>query len=82
MSKITIYSKDNCPFCVKSVALAQEKGLEITEIKLGRDLDRDTFLATLTNKIGKAPETVPQIFLGDNEEHVGGYAELAARYSA
>jgi glutaredoxin len=82
MPKITIYSKENCSYCTKAILLAQEKGLAVTEIKLGRDLDRDTFLATLKEKIGKLPETAPQIFMGEDDEYVGGYTEFAARYAS
>jgi glutaredoxin len=82
MTKITIYSKELCPFCVRAIKLAEAQQLTIEEVKLGKDLPRDEFLKVLTTKIGKTPEKVPQIFLGEGEQeqHIGGFTELAQHF--
>jgi glutaredoxin 3 len=67
-----VYSKDNCPYCVKAKNLLKARGIEFTEIKIGVDITRDEFLATFPNA-----STVPQIIL--EGEHVGGYDNLAVK---
>jgi glutaredoxin 3 len=67
-----VYSKDNCPYCVKAKNLLNARGIEFTEIKIGVDITRDEFLETFPNA-----RTVPQIIL--DGEHVGGYDALAMR---
>jgi glutaredoxin 3 len=67
-----VYSKDNCPYCVKAKNLLKARGIEFTEIKIGVDITRDEFLATFPNA-----RTVPQIIL--EGEHVGGYDNLAVK---
>ena len=72
---IIVYTKDNCPYCVKAKALLKGYGLEYTEMNIGRDISREEFLDTFPNA-----RTVPQIVL--EGEHVGGYEELAKRLAA
>ena len=36
---IEIYGKDFCPYCDKAVALCEQKGVEFTYKKLGRDFN-------------------------------------------
>lgn len=67
-----VYSKDNCPYCVKAKNLLNARGIEFTEIKIGVDITRDEFLETFPDA-----RTVPQIILGG--EHVGGYDMLAIK---
>jgi glutaredoxin 3 len=67
-----VYSKDNCPYCVKAKNLLKARGIDFTEIKIGVDITRDEFLATFPNA-----RTVPQIIL--EGEHVGGYDNLAVK---
>lgn len=72
MAKITIYSKDYCPYCVKAKQLFKMKKQDYTEKDIGKDE------AAREEMLGLAPtaRTVPQIFIGDT--HVGGYDDLAA----
>jgi glutaredoxin 3 len=64
-----VYSKDNCPYCVKAKNLLNAHGIEFTEIKIGVDITRDEFLEAFPNA-----RTVPQIIL--EGEHIGGYTKL------
>jgi glutaredoxin 3 len=71
--KAVIYSKDDCPYCDNAKILLKAKQIEFTEHKVGRDLTRDEFLEQFPNT-----RTVPQIYVDD--EYVGGYDQLAARF--
>jgi glutaredoxin 3 len=69
--KITVYTKDHCPFCVRAKALLQRKGVPFEEISVeGRD-DLRTWLMEATGQ-----RTVPQVFAGDRS--LGGFTDLAA----
>lgn len=71
MAKVTMYSTEVCPYCVRAEALLKKRG--VTEIeKIRIDLlpeQRDIMVA----KTGR--RTVPQIFIGDR--HVGGFDDIA-----
>lgn len=41
---IVVYTKENCPYCVKSKALLKGYGLEYTETMIGKDITREEFL--------------------------------------
>ena len=72
MSKVDIYTKFACPFCVRAKKLLSSKGIKFNEIDITFGGDkRDEMLV-------RAPEasTVPQIFI--NQTHVGGSDELYA----
>lgn len=71
--KATIYTKDNCPYCVQAKRLLESKGVEITEISAVDN--REELIKLVTEITGDAPKTVPQIWLDD--QYVGGYTELA-----
>lgn len=71
MTKIVIYSSQQCPYCVRAKELLSRKGLPYEELRV--DLDpalRDRMIA-LTGL-----RSVPQIFIGDT--HVGGCDDLHA----
>lgn len=69
---IIVYTKDNCPYCVKAKTLLQNKGLEYTERKIGTDITREEFLEAFPNA-----RTVPQIMF--DGQLIGGYDELVKR---
>jgi glutaredoxin 3 len=73
--KAIVYSKPNCPFCVRAKALLSQKGIEVEE-RSAVD-HRDTLIQKVTEATGAAPRTVPQIWL--DGAYVGGYTELAAK---
>jgi glutaredoxin 3 len=71
MSKIVIYSKDYCPYCVRAKSLLERKGANFTEIKITTDEQKEEMIKKSGGRM-----TVPQIFIGDF--HVGGFDDLHA----
>lgn len=71
MSKIIIYSKDVCPYCVRAKALLEKKNASFTEIKITDEIIRDEMIKKSGGRL-----TVPQIFI--DEKHIGGYDDLRA----
>lgn len=68
---VTVYTKANCPYCVRAKALLARKGVAYREIDVeGRD-DLRTWLVEQSGQM-----TVPQVFAG--ERSLGGYSDLAA----
>jgi GrxC family glutaredoxin len=72
MSKVKIYTMDNCPYCDRAKALLNGRGIPFEEIKLADD-DEEAWEALIKRS---GMQTVPQIFVGD--ELIGGYTDLAA----
>ena len=72
---ITMYSKDNCPWCVRAKDLMNVKEEEYTEIKIGRDITREEFMEQFPSI-----RTVPYIIV--NEEVKGGYDVLVSHYNS
>ena len=69
--KITVYTKQSCPFCVRAKRLLDKKGVAYEEISVEGD---DALRTWLVEKTGQM--TVPQIFAG--ERSLGGYSDIAA----
>lgn len=71
MKNITLYSMQNCPFCVKAKNLLTQRGIEykVEMIDEWTDQQWDDFV----KKTGM--KTVPQIFVDD--KLIGGYTQLA-----
>lgn len=69
MSNILVYTKPNCPYCVKAKQLLTLKGKQYTEVVIGTDMLREDFMALF-------PEvrTVPLIIIDGNK--IGGYEQL------
>ena len=70
MPDLQIYSLEWCPYCIKAKALLKAKEIPYRETDV--TYDREQALEMI-ERSGR--NSVPQIFLDD--EHVGGYAELA-----
>jgi len=67
---ITMYTKNNCGFCMMAKGLLTNKGLEYTEINIEEDIDACEFI------IGEGHRTMPQ-FYKDGELFVeGGFQGL------
>lgn len=64
-----IWSKIDCPFCVKAKAELTSRGIEYEERILGIDWSKEQLLEMVPNA-----RTVPQIFLDGN--YIGGYNDL------
>lgn len=71
MTDVTIYSKDQCPWCERAKSLLELHNVAYNEIKIGRDITREEFLEQVPNV-----RTVPQIFVGTTR--VGGFDDLSA----
>lgn len=69
-----LYSKPNCPYCVRAKQLLSQKGIVYEERSAVEN--RDALIEAVTEETGAAPRTVPQIWL--DGLYVGGYTELAA----
>tara|TARA_B100000902_G_scaffold376195_1_gene407005 strand:+ start:12942 stop:13214 length:273 start_codon:yes stop_codon:yes gene_type:complete len=70
MSKIVIYSKNNCHFCTKAKELIKKLGLEYEEKKM-EDFES---VGALLKDIGKKVKSMPQVKIDD--QLVGGYNQL------
>jgi glutaredoxin 3 len=72
MKKITIYTKETCPYCVMAKNLLKQKGVsEFHEIRIDLNPEERQKMIDLTGRM-----TVPQIYIGDT--HVGGFDDLSA----
>jgi glutaredoxin 3 len=68
---ITVYSKNNCPFCVQAKNLLKLKGIDFEEVKIDEDTDAREFI------LGEGHRTVPQIYQNGKLLVEGGYQGLA-----
>ncbi len=76
MSKIEIYTKNTCPFCVKAKMLLDQLKLGYTEINI--EGQADGYAAIQARRPGA--RTVPQIFIDD--VGIGGCDDLYALHAA
>lgn len=68
---ITVYSKNNCPFCVQAKNLLQLKGFEYEEVKIDEVPEAREFV------LSKGHRTVPQIYKDGELLVEGGFQGLA-----
>lgn len=68
---IKIYTKPNCPWCVKAKELMNSIGVKYTELKLDVDYKREDLRALVPENL---PLTVPQIFVYN--KRVGGFEDF------
>ena len=71
MPLVRIYTKRNCPFCVRAKALLDRKGVAYQEIDAEGNDELRLWLAEATGQ-----KTVPQIFAGDRS--LGGFSDIQA----
>lgn len=72
MSDITLYTKQNCPYCHAAKQLLESKG-----VSKWREFDVETQPDKRDEMVAKTGRlTVPQIFIG--EKHIGGFDDLRA----
>ena len=72
MARVLMYTTAVCPYCIRAEQLLHHRG--VTEIeKIRVDLQPE-LRAAMMERTGR--RTVPQIYI--NDEHVGGYDDLAA----
>lgn len=67
---VIVYSKPNCPYCVRAKHLLQNYGIPFVEKVVGVDTTREELLEAAPNA-----RTVPQIII--NDEVIGGYEQLS-----
>ena len=72
MKKVTIYTTQSCPYCIKAKQLLNMKGVNYEELRT----DESAELAAEAVKKSGGIRTVPQIFIDDH--YVGGCDELCA----
>jgi len=73
--KVTVYTKQNCPYCVRAKRLLDRKGVSYEEIPVE---GKDELRSWLVERTGQM--TVPQIFAG--ERSLGGFSDVDALESA
>jgi len=71
--KATVWSKDQCPFCVQAKALLESKGIEIEERNVSNTWTKEQLLEAVPTA-----RTLPQVFLDDN--YIGGFQELKRHF--
>jgi glutaredoxin 3 len=71
MIQVRVYSKKNCPYCVRAKSLLERKGVPYEEIDVEGKDDMRIWLAETTGQ-----KTVPQIFAG--ERSLGGFSDIDA----
>ncbi len=67
---ITVFSREGCPFCVRTKGILNDAGITFEELVLNRDFNESTIRAVS----GKS--TVPQVFI--NGQYIGGSEEVEA----
>lgn len=66
---IVVFSKDNCPMCNQAKSLLAVKGHTFTEVNLGAEGMRETFMENYPGV-----KTVPYVVV--DGKPIGGYSEL------
>ena len=68
---LTVYSKNNCPFCVQAKALLAKNSIVFEEVKIDENPDAREFI------VAEGHRTVPQIYKDGKLLVEGGYTGLA-----
>jgi glutaredoxin 3 len=71
-AKVTVYTMEYCPFCLRAKDLLKRRGIDFKEVLL--PMDDDAQWDELEKKSGM--KTMPQIFHGDRL--IGGFQDLSA----
>ena len=71
MSRIQVYTKRNCPYCLRAKALLARKGVAYEDIDAEEDEALRLWLADATGQ-----KTVPQIFVDGRS--LGGFSDIAS----
>ena len=71
MPKVTVYSRDFCPYCVRAKSLLKSKSIAFEEVKITTLEQAEEIKAKSGGRT-----SVPQIFIDDL--HVGGFDDLDA----
>jgi glutaredoxin 3 len=68
---LTVYSKNNCPFCEQAKGLLTKKGIQFDVVKIDEDNEAREWLLEQRHR------TVPQLYLDGKLFVEGGYQGLA-----
>lgn len=68
---ITVYSKQNCPYCVQAKKLLESKGIDYEEIRIDEDEGAKQFV------LSQGHRSVPQIYKDGSLLVEGGFQGLA-----
>jgi glutaredoxin 3 len=68
---LTVYSKNNCPFCVQAKNLLTLKNVPFNEIKIDENQNAKEFI------LSEGHRTVPQIYKGSKLFVEGGFQGLS-----
>lgn len=71
MTKVVVYTKDNCPYCRLAKELLTARKISFEEIRVDHDPQKLEEMMTRSQR-----RTVPQIFI--NDQSIGGFDDLAA----
>jgi glutaredoxin 3 len=71
-AKVTVYTMEYCPFCVRAKDLLKRRGIEFKEVMV--PMEDEAQWDELEKKSGM--KTMPQIFHGDRL--IGGFQDLSA----
>jgi glutaredoxin 3 len=71
MAKVTLYSADWCPFCVRAKRLLEGKNIAFDEVNVDHEPGKREEMVAKTGH-----KTIPMIFIG--EKFIGGFSELSA----
>ena len=70
MSRVTVYSTANCPYCTNVKALLEKWGIAFDEVRI----DTDHAAMKKFTEVTRGARTVPQIIIDGNP--IGGFSEL------
>lgn len=68
---LTVYSKNNCPFCIQAKSLLTAKSIAFQEIKIDEDAAAKDFV------VSQGHRTVPQIYKDGKLFVEGGFTGLS-----
>ncbi|HRC08677.1 MAG TPA: glutaredoxin 3 [Miltoncostaeales bacterium] len=72
MAEVTMYTSDQCPYCLRAKALLDSKGVEYEQIHIGlSDMEARKRIHEITGQM-----TVPQIIIDGTP--IGGWDNLSA----
>lgn len=72
--KATVWSKDNCPFCVEAKKILINKGYEVDERIIGFNATKEDLI-----KVVPHARSVPQIFIED--QYIGDCNQLKEHFA-
>jgi glutaredoxin len=66
VSKVKVFTKDNCPACTQLKMELKRDNVEFVEINIGKDISREDFITQYPN-IKRVPYVVAEDYRGSND---------------